>query len=482
MTNKKNQLVIFIILCLSGLMLFTDVFYVSKHDYKNYPIDYTFLIAVNIIFWYSSAYLFNFLIGYFIWDKIFKISIGRIKLEWIKEIAASLIYTAATAIVLKNVFWIELNLFWIIVLILLFLIIVAVRPELLSSFPKEVFARIKPFNVDDWISIKNRDGNILLLGKVQNISRGFVLMKNENNNLVFVPMNFFANAIIENYTSDNDYSKFSTKICIDHHIPVQRAKRILLAALEEIFQEHKIQDAPEPKVLISDVNNTGVVYELIYWIKQWTEVNPKEFNDVILNTALRNLNRAGIYPAYPKRDIFIGNVQNKYYDFNLLEDRKKILRNIDLFSFLNDNELDILVSNVQVKVYNKDDIIIREGDKGDSMFMLVEGLLNVFVRNQDGFDVFVGNITAGDFFGEMSLFTGEARSATVKARTNCLIFEIDKEIISPIIHKRTNLVEEFGAVIAERQAINIDKISESQFHQKSILKELVQKIKSFFNL
>ncbi|MEG8946107.1 mechanosensitive ion channel family protein [Rosettibacter firmus] len=483
MKSKNIQLIVLaIIFCLTGTLIITDTFLVTKSDYKIYPVDYVFMVVINILFWYSFAYLFNYAINYFIWGKIFKITVGKINLEWIKEIVSSLIYTVATAILIKNIFWIQLNLFWFIVYLLLFLVIIALRPKLLSVFPKEAFARVKPFNVGDWISIKNRDGNVLLLGKVQNISRGFVLMKNENNNLVFIPMSFFANSIIENYTSDNDYSKFSTKICIDHSVPVERVKRILLSALEQIFQEYKITDAPEPQVLINDVNENGIVYELIYWIKQWTEVNPKEFNDVILNTSLKNLYYAGIYPAYRKSDIYIGNYQYKYYNVNSVEDRKKILKNIDLFSLLKEDELNSIATNVYIRTFRKNDVIIEEGKEGDSMFILVEGLLNVFVKNNEGLDVYVGNISAGDFFGEMSLFTGEPRSATIRARTDCLIFEIDKEIISPIIHNRNQLVEEFGRVIAERQAINIDRIAASQIHEKSLIREIVDRIKRFFNL
>lgn len=194
------------------------------------------------------------------------------------------------------------------------------------------------------------------------------------------------------------------------------------------------------------------------------------------------MNYSGIYPAYSKNDVFIGNYQRKYADINLIEDRKKIISNIELLKLLNEDEINSIASNIKIKLFNRDEIIIKEGDEGDSMFILVEGLLNVFVKNKDGLDIYVGNLIPGDFFGEMSLLTGELRSATVKAKSDSLIFEINKEIISPIIHNRINLVEEFGKVIAERQSINIDRIAESQIKVKSRIKLFVDKIKKFFNL
>lgn len=481
--TKKSQIIVAaIIFVFTGFLNFTNVFYVTVSNYKEYPTDYVFMILVNLLFWYSSAYLLNYLINNFIFDRILKISTRKISLEWSKELVSSLIYTAATAIILKNVFWIEFDFFWITVFILLLLVQMAIRPKVLSLFPRETFARIKPFNVGDWITIKNKNGNNLITGKVENITRGSIVIRNENNNRIFIPMNILSDVLIENHTALEEFSKYSATICLDHSIPIEKVKRILQSSIENIYYKKNITDAPEPQILINSVNESGIVYEIVYWLKPWKEVNPFEFIDMVLKSSLENLSYAGIYPASQKNDVYIGNYQRKFYDINLIEDRKKILQNIELLKFLNDDELNSIASNIQVKTFDKNDVIINEGEEGDSMFILVEGLLNVFVKNREGIDVHVGNLTAGDFFGEMSLFTGEPRSATVKARTECLIFEINKDVISPIIHNRTNLVEEFGKVIAERQSINVDKISESEIHVKSRIKILADKIKKFFGL
>lgn len=481
--SKKSQLIISIVIfVLTGLILITNVFNVSINDYKNYPFDYAFHIVLTILFWYSSAYILNYLISSFFWSRIFKIPIGKTSLEWLKEFTSSILYTVATALILINAFWIELNSFWLTILILLLLVQMAVRPKFLSLFPKEAFARAKPFNVGDWISIKNKNGDVIITGEVYSISRSAVFIKNEDNNLTFVSMVFLADSIIENYSSVTEYSRFKTKLCIDHNVPVDRVKRILLAAVEQVIQEKKLFNVPQPKVLITDINETGIDYEILFWIKPWEEINPDELKDILLTTVLKNLSHSGIYPAYQKNDVFVGTYQRKFTDIDLLEDRKKILRNVDLLKFLNEEELNTLAANIITKVYKKDETIIKEGESGESMFILVEGLLNVYVKNNEGKEVYVGSLKPGDFLGEMSLLTGEPRSATVIAKSDSLTFELTKEIISPIIHNRVNLTEEFGKIIAERHSINIDKIAESQFKAKSKIEVFIEKIKSFFNL
>lgn len=122
----------------------------------------------------------------------------------------------------------------------------------------------------------------------------------------------------------------------------------------------------------------------------------------------------------------------------------------------------------------------------ESIFVIdlssVEGLLNVYKKNSDGYEIQVGLLKPGDFFGEMSLFTGENRSATVKAVCNSVVYEITKEVIAPIIERRSVLAEIFAKIITQRNEINIKKIKDSEIKHKSAIDWVVEKIKTFFHI
>ena len=77
------------------------------------------------------------------------------------------------------------------------------------------------------------------------------------------------------------------------------------------------------------------------------------------------------------------------------------------------------------KQYGDGEVICRQGDKGDHMFVIQSGHAVVF-REDGGVEVEVGELKAGDVFGEMAIFERQARSATVRARGDVRALTLDK--------------------------------------------------------
>ena len=86
------------------------------------------------------------------------------------------------------------------------------------------------------------------------------------------------------------------------------------------------------------------------------------------------------------------------------------------------------------------DAIVEKGETGDSMFVVVEGCVAVFVPGKDGQPVEVARLGVPDVFGEMALLTGEPRGATVRAPTNTVVLEITKEDIMPLFDRQPEVM------------------------------------------
>ncbi len=72
-----------------------------------------------------------------------------------------------------------------------------------------------------------------------------------------------------------------------------------------------------------------------------------------------------------------------------------------------------------LRSYRKSSVVINEGDSGDTLFILLQGSVKVFSTDQSGREITYGTITAGDYFGEMSL-DGGPRSASVMTLEPCI--------------------------------------------------------------
>jgi len=77
------------------------------------------------------------------------------------------------------------------------------------------------------------------------------------------------------------------------------------------------------------------------------------------------------------------------------------------------------------KLYGKNEVIVRQGETGNSMFVIQSGTVEVVREKKDG-EVRVAVLKDGDTFGEMAIFEHEVRSATVRAITEARILTVDK--------------------------------------------------------
>jgi CRP-like cAMP-binding protein len=106
---------------------------------------------------------------------------------------------------------------------------------------------------------------------------------------------------------------------------------------------------------------------------------------------------------------------------------------IPLFSELPKNAFIELLVHMEMHNLSPGDVVIREGDVGDSFFVLVSGQVRVSRRSDSGEDVVLAYLTEGAFFGEMALLQDGARTATVVADAECELFEIKKEVLDQVV-------------------------------------------------
>lgn len=90
------------------------------------------------------------------------------------------------------------------------------------------------------------------------------------------------------------------------------------------------------------------------------------------------------------------------------------------------------------RLYKKGEVVVRQGDKGDCMYVIQSGKAEV-VQARDGLEILVGHLTDGDVFGEMALFEQQARSATVRAVTDVRALTVDKTIFLRRVHQDPSL-------------------------------------------
>jgi hypothetical protein len=129
------------------------------------------------------------------------------------------------------------------------------------------------------------------------------------------------------------------------------------------------------------------------------------------------------------------------------------VESIPLFSGVPREELASLLTVVAPLKVSDGSVVVREGEPGDSLFLVVSGRLRVSTRGESGEEVLLGALAAGDFFGEVSLLTDRPRTATVTAIGDSELLRLDRSTVNQLRRSHPEIdtsLSEFHRRRAER--------------------------------
>ena len=123
---------------------------------------------------------------------------------------------------------------------------------------------------------------------------------------------------------------------------------------------------------------------------------------------------------------------NKYKKRELIVDA---LASIPIFDGLNAQEINFISGYMDVIEFVPGQIIFREGDKGDFVCFVVDGLVDVFKKSESGEEILLSSASRGRPVGEMAVLDKSVRSASVKAQTNATLITLSKENFDSVLEE-----------------------------------------------
>jgi CRP-like cAMP-binding protein len=125
---------------------------------------------------------------------------------------------------------------------------------------------------------------------------------------------------------------------------------------------------------------------------------------------------------------------------------------VSIFAPLSDEEIQQLANSSTSRVYAPGEAIVRQGQEGNSMFVIIGGSVKVQIPEFD-YQKTINTLGENDFFGEMSLLTGEPRTANVIAVTESEVLRIDRSGLKAIFEVNPDLVQSISELVDERRQL-----------------------------
>lgn len=152
----------------------------------------------------------------------------------------------------------------------------------------------------------------------------------------------------------------------------------------------------------------------------------------------------------PTRSLFKATTLDKLAKFFGRGKIAEILRGLDVFSSLSARAISRLARRVRIVQYNVGEFVIRNGDVGNSMFILIHGKVQVVAKNKESNQEVLISLHPGEVFGEMGLLTGEVRSADVIARSDSICLEFNKEDVYPLMEEYPEIAGFLTKILGQR--------------------------------
>jgi CRP-like cAMP-binding protein len=244
---------------------------------------------------------------------------------------------------------------------------------------------------------------------------------------------------------------------------------------------------PPPKVFLVEFADSAITYEVKYWIHNHGAYN--EITDALRTSIWYGLRRAGIAMPYPVRTVQIERAKRPE-PFRLPEETRALIRKKPFFQTLTEEQVAKIVGAATFSLFGRGEHVVEQGADGSSMFVLLSGGAEVYVRQAEhgGEPRRVAALQVGDYFGEMSLLTGEKRSATIRATSDCQVLEIAKAQMGQILQENAALLKSLSQMLAQRRLDNEGVLASNAGHQtmsekkKEYEQGFLRKVASFFDL
>jgi small-conductance mechanosensitive channel/CRP-like cAMP-binding protein len=293
----------------------------------------------------------------------------------------------------------------------------------------------KPFRVGHWVNIRGADGI------VSEITWRATKMRTKAGNFVIVPNSVLSRDTIVNYSEPSLETRLELEVGVSYDVAPNRVKAAIFDAINE---EPLISRTTAPEVLIVDFAASSITYRIRVWMTDFAA--DERLKDRIRSAVYYAFHRSGIVIPFPIRTVIMKEAQPPGPEKASTE---LALRRISIFSNLPDEQRSQIAAVSHRGLYAAGEAIVRQGESGCSMFVLLSGEAAVLLEPGERE---VARIPAGGFFGEMSLLTGAPRNATVRTTVDSEVLEISADEFKEFVLANPAVVELMGTAVANRQA------------------------------
>lgn len=302
--------------------------------------------------------------------------------------------------------------------------------------------------VGDWVKVDD------MTGRVRDIRWRTTLIETRNWETVLIPNSQLMKsrvAILGRREGAPRQWRRILNFMVDPGVPPAR----VIAIVEDEMRELAIPNVartPAASCVLFGFESGNLRYQLRYFL---TDILEDDTTDSMVRVHLfATLQRAGIRVAEPQHTVHA--IQRDEAHAETVKKREltrriQALNAVHLFAGLSDGEKADIAERLQYAPFARGDVMTKQGNQAHWLYILAFGEAAVLYEPPSGEPQVIGVVRAGEFFGEMALLSGDARSATVVAKTDVECYRLDRASFQELLSGRPEIVDEVARIVSARK-------------------------------
>lgn len=346
---------------------------------------------------------------------------------------------------------------------------------------KRLFAGLilgKVVRVGDWVCVAGTEGRVV------KVDHTHVSIVTRADDLVMIPNDVAVQKDILDYNKPTTKHALTVSVEATYDAPPLRVRAVLVEAAKGV---PGVLHNPTPKAFPWAYNDSSVEYRLKFWFNDYVQAD--DIKGDVLTYVWYAFKRHHIEIPYPQRTIHMTNAEES--EHAIAGERQRILealRRIDFLTVLTPEELEKVARGAEIRTYLPGETVFHQGETGAAeFFFLLEGDAEVRLGKEDEASV-IAMLRPGQFFGELSLLTGEPRSATIVARTRLEVVDLTKDVLARPLMENPVLAERISEVLVKRKANLMAQQKDHASHRgegdgkREEVRSLSASIRTFFGI
>jgi small-conductance mechanosensitive channel/CRP-like cAMP-binding protein len=332
----------------------------------------------------------------------------------------------------------------------------------------------RPFEVNDWIQFDEHRDRI---GRVVEINWRATKLETADRVILTVPNGVLARAPIMNFSRPTPLVRRSVQIDVPIDAPPGRVIALLEAAAGSV---DGVVEFPPPNALVHEFTERGVRYWIRYHIVDYAR--REDIAGAVLRNCWYTLQRAGMESPAPRRRVQWERPARPEDERTRLGTPRRLeaLERVDLLTPLSSAGRQRLAELSRTELYGAAELVVRQGEEGGDWFIILSGEVSVEIE-QGPEPLRVALLGPGEFFGEMSLMTGEPRAATVRVTRECELLVVSRAAFQSALSDEPEVLAQISEVLAQRRAaLGERELAESATRARDTAPVLLARIRRFF--